>query len=49
MFLDKNILEKLNSKILNYDNYIKKYHSLEKEVNGVDKIIRIIKENYFKL
>ena len=42
------LLNIMKKNIKNYDNYINNYISFDKSILGMDKIIDIIKERYFR-
>ena len=42
-----NLLEKMEKKIENYDDFISRYHCFNKDKIGSDEIIRILKEKFF--
>ena len=41
------MLKILNSNIINYDNFIKKFHIIDPNESGTKKIVRIIKDRFF--
>jgi len=47
LFDPENLLEKMEKKIQNYDDFISSYHCFEKNKIGSDEIIRVIKEKFF--
>ena len=46
-FDPKKLLNEIDSKIKNYDDFISRYHCFEKNKEGADQIIKTIKENFF--
>jgi len=47
LFNKEEILSKLNKNIINYEKNIAYHHCVEPNINGTDKMIKIIKERFF--